>query len=179
MLVVWSDGASELKLPQAPLARYDLLGRALPPCDKTLPLLRAPQFVVLPEHSRPELIPPPKPASELAGKPGTIVFQALMPEDCIDLKRSGYKLKPGQTNSIPVYAYNFGTKEARGKLHITTPEKWNDDLPKDLTLEPGERKEIILHLGAPSGWEMAARVNIKGDFGEAGNSILAMRFFAP
>ena len=177
VLVVWSEEATDLKLSQPPQARFDHLGRPLPVTGKSLELTHAPQFVVLAKGSCPVLIPPPKTPAVLPGKPGAIVLQAILPEDKIELIRSGYKMAAGRTNSVAVFLYNFGDTTAKGRFQVTAPGDWTADLPQEVELSPGDRKELTLLLATTNSWKMAARVGIQGDFGAAGEPVLALRFF--
>ncbi len=179
VLVIWSESDGGFELAKPPEACFDHLGRAVAVSGTALKLTRAPQFVLLAEDSRPALVPPPKTPPFLPGKPGTVVMQALMPEDAIVLVKSGYKLAPGKTNAVPIFLYNFGATPARGRLQVTAPKDWSVEFPKEVELAPGERKELTLNLATGKRWDMAARVGIKGEFGTAGESVLALRFFSP
>ena len=179
VLVIWSDGEGEFELPKQPETCFDHLGRAVAVTGKSLRLTRAPLYFILAADSRPALIPPPKTPAFLPGKPGTVVMQAIMPEDTIDLKRSGYKLAVGRTNAVPIFLYNFGSTKVQGELRVVGPKDWTVEIPKTVEIAPGERKEMTLNLANSKTWAMAARVAILGDFGPGGNPVLALRFFAP
>jgi hypothetical protein len=176
VMIIWSKQDTTYELSSAPRACYDHLGRVHPIEGKTLNVGRAPLYVVLAEGSRPKLLPPPKPTKWLAGKPANVVLQVLLPESDVVVEKSAYKMKAGETKMIPVFAYNFGTEKARGRLKTQAPAHWEAVLPEDIELAPGDRKKLILKLDGPElqgGNE--ARVRISGDFGEAGGTVLAFR----
>lgn len=179
VLVVWYDGEGGFELPKPPQACFDFLGRAVEVKDRKLKLKSQPLFAVLSKDSRPPLVAPPQAPPRLDGKPSPVVMQALMPEESIELVRSGYKLDASGTNSVPIFIYNFGATAVQGQLHFTIPKDWTMDCPGKVELAPGERRELSLKLGPPKTWEKAARVGIKGDFGAAGEVVLALRFFSP
>jgi hypothetical protein len=177
VLVVWAQGEASLELPSAPLACFDHLGRPVLVAGKVLKVGPAPLYAVLAKGSHPALLPPPKPAKLLPGKPGPLVLQALLPEASIVLDRSAYKIPGGRTNAVPVFLYNFGAKKARGRLSLTVPEGWKGELPHEVEVAPGERKELTLNLACAgtNGWSQAS-IRITGDFGAEGRPVLAVRF---
>jgi hypothetical protein len=112
----------------------------------------------------------------LSDKPGTVVMQCLMPEKDIVLVKSAYQIDAGHTNAVPIFLYNFGTKKVHGTLGVTVPDQWSASFPQEVGIAPGARKELMLNLVSVKEWSVAARVRIKGDFGHAGQSVLALRF---
>jgi len=174
--VVWSQPEASFELPAAPLACFDHLGRPRPVAGKVLKAGPAPLYAILPRGAHPALVPPPKPAKLLPGEPGPLVLQALLPEASIVLDRSAYKIPGERTNTIPVFLYNFGPKQAQGRLRLTVPDGWRGELPREMEVAPGERKELTLHLDRSStnAWSDAA-IRITGDFGAEGRPVLAFR----
>ena len=176
VVVVWAQPEASFELPAEPLACFDHLGRPFPVAGKVLKVGPAPFYAVLAKGSHPELLPPPKPAKLLPGEPGPLVLQALLPETSIVLDRSAYKLSGERTNTIPVFLYNFGQKQARGRLSLTAPEGWSGELPREVEVAPGERKELTLKLDTPAtnSWSQAS-IRINGDFGALGRPLVAFR----
>lgn len=179
VLVIWSDNGGRFELPKQPQECFDHLGRTFSVTNGVLNLTRAPMFVLLSKGSRPKLIPPPKPAKLLKGKPGPVVIQAVIPEENVVLNKSAYKIANGETKTIPVFIYNFGTKKLSGRLRVKVPEHWKAELPREVEVTPGERKELDLHLtcGEPNSWTVAG-VRINGDFGDGGRPLLSLQFTA-
>jgi hypothetical protein len=176
VLVIWANDEGEFKLPKTPMACFDLLGRQKSVEGETLKLTRAPIYVELAKGSRPTLMPLPELAPLLKGKAWPIVLQAVLPPEEIALNRSAYKMPAGPTNVVPVFIYNFGTTKARGKLIVTAPDGWTKELASEVDIAPGERKEVDVKLATAKDWDQAARVQVKGDFGDAGTPLLALRF---
>ncbi len=177
ILVIWSDRGGTFELAKPPRACFNHLGCALPITNRRLTLSRAPLFVVLAKGTRPALIPPPRPAKLLTGRPGVIVVQALLPEEDTVLDKSAYKITAGQTKAVPVYLYNFGAKKARGRLTLAVPAGWRAELPRKVEVAPGERKELTLNLdcATTNGWS-EANIRMRGNFGAEGRPVLSLRF---
>ena len=176
VLVIWAEEEGTFELPKAPIVCFDHLGREKAVQGKTLKLTRAPIYVELVKGSRPALMPLPKLAPVLKGKAGSIVLQAVLPPEDIALQKSAYKMPAGPTNVVSIFVYNFGTEKAHGRLSVTVPENWTKDMAQEVDIVPGERKELPVKLATAKDWDMAARIQIKGDFGEAGEPLLALRF---
>ena len=177
VMVAWAQQETSFSLPRAPKACFDHLGRPHPIEGKTLKIGPAPTYAVLARHSRPQLVPPPKPASLLPGKPGPVVFQALLPDDDVVVNKSAYKLAAGQDKRVPVFLYNFGDRKAAGRLLVSGLEGWQTAFPATVEIGPGERKELTLAIncGGTNTWT-EADVRITGDFGAGGKPVLALRF---
>ncbi len=175
--VVWAKSENAFELSAPPLACYDHLGRAVPVTGKALKVGRAPLFAVLPKGAQSKLIPPPKPPKRLEGEPAPLVLQALLPEANTVLSESAYKFGAGRTKSVPVFLYNFSASKRTGRLGVTVPAGWAADLPPEVEVSPGERKELTLMLTKPetNSWTEAG-IRITGDFGRAGKPVLALRF---
>jgi hypothetical protein len=176
VMVIWSKQDTTFELSQPTRGCYDHLGRIQSIEGKTFKVGRAPLYVVLADGSRPKLLPPPKPANWLAGKPSNVVLQALVPDSDVVVEKSAYRMKVGEAKRISIFAYNFGAEKVRGRLKAQVPEHWGAELQAAVEIAPGERKELSLTLHgseAQSGSE--ARVRISGEFGEAGGAVLALR----
>jgi hypothetical protein len=185
VLVAWSKSEAELELPKPPRACFDHLGRAREVEGRVLKLSRAPLFAVLPTETQLQWVPPPKAPERLAGKPTPLVLQALLPAESIVLGKSAYKIPAGQAASVPIYLYNFSPKTARGKLNAflllqpagsAAPEPWGAELPGDVEVARGERKELALRLtGLNTNGLECATIRVSGEFGSAGKPVLSFR----
>lgn len=184
VLVAWSEAGSAFDLPKPPKACFDHLGRAREVTGKVLKLSRAPLFAVLGRGTRLPLVPPPEPAKPEPGNPSSIVMQAVMPEASTVVEKSAYKVPAGQTTIIPIFLYNFGAKPAHGRLStpmsfsslnpLVSPP-WAAELPSEVEIAPGERKELALRLtGVSTNGVEAAAIRITGDFGSAGKPVLSL-----
>jgi hypothetical protein len=184
VLVAWSEAGTTFELPKPPKACFDQLGRAREVTGKTLKLSRAPLFAVLNRGTRLSVVPPPEPAKLEPGKPSFVVMQAVLPEASIVLEKSAYKIPSGQATTIPIFLYNFGSKPARGRLSAPmsfnstrpmVPPPWGAELPGEVEVAPGERKELALRLTdvSTNGVEAAA-IRITGEFGSAGRAVLSL-----
>jgi hypothetical protein len=161
------------------------MGRTHAVEGKVLKLGRAPLFAVLPTGTQLQLVPPPKAPEKLAGKPAPVVLQALLPAESIVLGKSAYKIPADPSASVPIYLYNFSPKSARGRLSTSvslqptesgTPEPWGAELPRDVDVAPGERKELALRLtGLTTNGLESATIRINGEFGRAGKPVLSFR----
>jgi hypothetical protein len=183
VLVAWAtDGAAKLALPTPPAACFDHLGRERTPSGVELALTTAPVFALLPAGTakRLSLTAPPKPAPLLKGKPSPVVLQAIMPEERVLLAQSAYRLdatKP-ETNSIRVY--NFSQREVRGRFKVHAPPGWSVEFPAELRLPAATDSEVKLTVRAHSqvGRTSVDKLTIQGNFGRAGQPVLALRFKA-
>jgi hypothetical protein len=185
VLVAWSKSEAELGLPKPPRTCFDHLGRARGVEGRVLKLGRAPLFAVLPTWTQLQLVPPPKAPERLADKATPLVLQALLPEESIVLGKSAYKIPAGQAASVPIYVYNFSPKPARGRLttsvslqptEAATPEPWGAELPNDVDVAPGERKELAMRLtGLSTNGLASATIRVTGEFGRAGQPVLSFR----
>ena len=55
-------------------------------------------------------------------------------------------------------------------------EPWGAELPGDVDVAPGERKEVALRLtGLSTNGPVSATIRITGDFGRAGKPVLSFR----
>jgi hypothetical protein len=185
VLVAWSKSEAELELPKPPKACFDHLGRARAVEGRVLKLDRAPLFAVFPIGTQLQLDPPPKAPERLADKPAPLVLQVLLPEESIVLGKSAYKIPAGQSASVPIYLYNFSPKTVRGRLSTSVslqptesvaPAPWGAELPYDVNVAPGERKELALRLtGLSTNGLECATIRVLGEFGNAGQPVLSFR----
>lgn len=176
VLVIWSEKEEEFSLPKPPEACFDHLGRPRSIKGRSIKLTQAPLYVLLADGGKPATIPAPKTPELLSGKLTPVVIQAVLPSVDIALTKSAYQIAANQTNKIPIFVYNFGETKVHGRLNVTVPEKWSAEFPDEVDLAPGERKALTLSLISVKSWEQAARVRINGDFGKAGDQVLALRF---
>lgn len=185
VLVIWAAQETAFQLPNPPRACFDHLGRAREVTGDRLKLSRAPLFVMLAKNTQLPLTRPPEPPQLLPGKPCPVVLQAIMPKPSTILRLSAYKVPKGRPASIPIYAYNFGSKPACGHLSaVVAPgttntvlqAAWKAEFPAELEIAPGDRKELPLRLtpgAADSPFD--GTVRITGDFGRAGQTVLSFR----
>ena len=174
VLVAWSETNTTYQLRKTPPACFDHLGRTIQITNNVLNLSRAPIYAILTD--RPKLIPPAKPPKKLSDKPGNIVLQALLPETDVFLDKSAYKIESGQTKTVPLFLYNFGDKEARGRFKVTSSKGWKVELPNKAEINPGDRKELSLIVTPASEAPSDVTIRIAGDFGRAGDPVLSLRF---
>ncbi len=177
VLVLWSDNEREFTLPEPARQLYDHLGRDHGKPPSTLRLTRAPMFVLLAHGRNLNMIPPPVSPTFLHGKPSKIVFQALMPEKTILLDKSAYKIRSGERTEVPLFMYNFSSKTARGTFSPRVPEGWRLELPQTAEIPPGERLQVpcFVTSAASKGTE-PVKLDLRGQFGSAGQPCLSLRF---
>lgn len=177
VFVIWAAHDTTFDLPKPPMACFDHLGRLFANPEDSLKVSQAPIYVELARGTRLPLLPPPKPAKLLTGRPGPVVLQALLPEQDIVLNESAYKMPEGGQMTVPVFLYNFGAKAVRGTLNVTAPLRWTAELPREVEIDPGAREELKLHLTHP---EIAGMTNftvrMDGRFDHGGgNPVLSFR----
>jgi len=177
VLVAWTTNReATLKLPVAPRAGFDHLGRAQAVTSE-LKLTMAPQFAIFPSRGARKLplIPPPATPPVRRGKPSPVVLQALWPETELDLNLSAYRIPSHGAVRVPVFAYNFGDKVAEGRLGLEAPTGWMIEPDAPLQLAPGERKELALVRAAAARGTNLVQARIAGAFGRAGQPVLSVR----
>ncbi len=115
------------------------------------------------------------------GKPSPVVLQATWPEEkstapAVDWLQSCYHIGSDDPERIPVYIYNFGEARAEGRLMVKGPKDWKLALPAQVAVEPMGRADLALgcDLRGISRLTLGA-VEIQGDFGPAGKSVLSLR----
>lgn len=177
VLVIWSDDETTFELPRGPKVCFDHLGRDLSVHDNKLRLTRAPVFVRFGPSTHLPLLAPPEAPALRTGKPSTVVLQALVSEAKIILDQSAYKIETGGPTKFQLVVYNFGERKAKGRLTITPPADWAAECLSDIEVLPGERKVLDLQV-TPKGTANThtARMNIVGDFGPAGRSVISLQF---
>ena len=176
VLVAWTtNGVANLRLPMAPAAGYDHLGRQQE-LESELQLGTAPRFVLLPNGSARKLALSPVPTTlpRLKGKPSSVILQPLWVEDKCDLKRSAYQL-PTAPVTISVFAYNFSRRKVVGSLQLMAPTGWKLDAPASVALAPMERREFHLTSDAPPSVTAPVQLTVSGNFGSAGKPVLSIR----
>src|SRR4030095_979810 len=94
-----------------------------------LTLTHAPIYAVLPVDSRPALIPPPEPPALLQSKTADVIMQAVVPETEEVVEKSAYTIPAGSAKRMPFFLYNFGNRNARGRLRARMPEGWKVSFP--------------------------------------------------
>jgi len=180
VMVAWTASQrASLELPVIPSEVYDLLGREISQTNATVTVATAPVFVILPENTASELSLqlPPQAAAVREAKPCPVVLQALWPKERVALQRSAYRIVSHRRETVPIYAYNFGTNRVAGGFRITAPQGWNVTFPEQLVIDPGARIRLELTIDDIGRVvrEAVSQLRIQGDFQEAGESILALR----
>jgi hypothetical protein len=176
VMVAWAKEETLFDLPATPLGCFDHLGRAHSAAGKSLKIGPQPLYVVFAKGAHPELKPSPERAKLLSGEPGRIVLQALVPVEDRSLEKSAYYLPKGQVKKFSVFAYNFGSKMAKGRLSCRAPEGWSVEISPELEIAPMERREVEMKVtSVADGWS-EGRIRISGDFGTAGEPGLSLGF---
>ncbi len=171
VLVAWSNGAEQaITLPGAPLAAYDHLGRLIDGAA-AMTITKRPTYALLPSGSSWNIDPAPTMPPMKEGKPSPIVLQAVLPKTKTDVNKSAYRITGKET--IPVFAYNFSEQPAKGTIRVQCSTGWKAELPGEIEMAGGERKELALSV-EPSGAGVAA-IHIDGDFGAMGKAVLSLR----
>jgi hypothetical protein len=174
VLVIWTEQQTNWNLGLKPSRCFDHLGREKDVQGDVLPLSEAPLYVFLPRRSKLKLDPPPRTLQAVSAVPSKIVLQALVADDKVSVDHCAYKIPARGTNVVAIYAYNFGTKKARGRLAVSRPAAWNIDFPLQIEIEPGERKPLGLRMTHRDFKD--EQVRISGEFGTDGKVVLALHF---
>ncbi|MCX6361685.1 MAG: hypothetical protein NT029_17915 [Armatimonadetes bacterium] len=179
VVVAWArEGRATLALPAQPTAAYDHLGRPAS-AAREVELTAAPRFVLLPVSAAGALsaTPAPPAPARLAGKPSSVVLQALWPDGSANLSVSAHKLPATDAPSVPVFVYNFGAKTVSGTLRATGPAGWKvTPSIERLTVPPMGRVEVRLTIDTGAGAvRTVEKVRVEGAFGPAGKATLAFR----
>ncbi len=175
VLVIWSDHDVDLELPETPIACSDHLGRGIETEGRRLRVTPAPKYVLFSPGAHFDLAPSPATPPFLPGKPSPIVLQALLPERTILLSRSAYRLPAIQSATISIYGYNFGKETVHGHLEVKTPTGCRVRFPEEVTLQPGDRKELSFRLTCNSTNTSVITLGVVGHFGAAGKAVLSLR----
>lgn len=179
VLVAWTmNKAGKLELKEEPSGVFDHLGRS---CEarKELALTGAPVFAFLSQGSVTALklrTAPPAPPHRSSAR-CEVVMQSIWPENKVDLGTSACGMRQGETETIPVLLYNFGSQLLEGRLELRTTAGLEAQFPNSITLTPMSRTECGLIVKSfPS--NDVATIRIRGDFGSAGQSLLSLRVIA-
>ncbi len=120
------------------------------------------------------------------GKPSPVVLQLRSTGKPPILRKVGWTqehdwaVQPGENRFLQLYVYNFGENEAKGTVALEllpdgweiTPGRW------ELELAPMARRNLASRLTVPdakAGEDPVRRVKFRGDFGDAGQPVLAFR----
>jgi len=177
VLVGWADKEiAPLRLPQKPVAIFDLLGRAMPP-ETELNIGSAPWFIVLEKESKTALSlqPPPEAPPRLAGEPSPLVLQLLLPRKRVLLEESAYRIASGKVERLSIFLYNFGPQDVDCRPTVKGPADWQLQLPEKASVSAGGRTEMSLELTPPEKAEAMQTILIEADCGAAGRSLLSFR----
>jgi len=179
VLVGWmKEGERALEQAVVPEGVYDHLGRPVADANGRVRLSTRPVYLVLPVGTAKEFrldAAPQMPVMKV-GRACSIVLQSVLPEARTELGRSAYRISSAKAETIPVFVYNFGEAEAKGKLSVSGPKGWKVGLPETVEIRPGDRQEVGLVVDCvkvPSG--LVETVRMTGDFGEAGRAVLSLR----
>ena len=188
VLVAWdTTGESTLTLPMPAETVVDHFGRRRQFIGSNVPphkliLGTAPIFIVLAVDAARslDLASPPASPARLPGFTSPIVLQSLWPEAQVVLNKSAYRLASGKAEQIPVWAYNFGSNQVRGRLQVTAPVGWACALPETIEIAPGGRAELTLTMNTGDlRGQLIETLRIQGDFGPAGTPVLSLRVMLP
>ncbi len=86
--------------------------------------------------------------------------------------------RPAHQRTLPLFAYNFSDAKVSGTISVKTPANW-EITPTSwaVVLDPMERKALPARI-VVSSTGTADWVRLKGNFGPAGQSVLAFRLTA-
>ncbi len=181
VLVAWANKPANISWTHeiSPEAVYDYLGRSV---GSALPadLTPAAIFVVVPKGGTARLTLQ-APLSVSAARPGSVcpvVLQLQMPASATNLEKQAHLIRGGTPTDLALFAYNFSDARVSGTISVKTPANW-EITPTSWTvaLDPMERKALPARI-AISSPGAADWVRLKGDFGPAGQSVLAFRLAA-
>ncbi len=112
-------------------------------------------------------------------KPCPLVIQPLPHPGNLLRGKSHYVFEPGEQTRFPLYLYNFGDKTIRTQLEISAPHgiSVTGDL-SEVEVQPMDRVRFDLNVKAGQNPRTLHTypVQIKADCGDAGVSILGLRF---
>ena len=185
VLVAWADKGSEAPAFAQGLrveALYDGYGRRLPSAPAAL--TAAPVFWVLPKGEAVKLKMDAalgvSPAPAESGR-SQVVMQPLFPQSQSRLDIQAHQIEIGTKSPVPFAVYNFGDKTVHGTLSVDTLEQgWRVTLPtRRVCLRPMERQvlaaQAVVSPAAGIRVVMGVPVTLRGEFGEAGTSVLSFR----
>ena len=182
VLIAW-EGAIKSPLPENLQieAVFDHLGRSL---GSTLPSKLGPGavFVLLPagESKKLPLEAPPARSLPRGGKPSSVVLQLSLPQQSTRLGNQTHEIVPGVRSELPLSVYNFSPRKISGRLQIEeSPSAWRMQTSTEpVQIEPMGRVNVAASVTIPStGRELlsGAWIQVRGDFGDAGQPVLAFR----
>lgn len=181
VLVAWSTNqAAHLELPVAPSARFNHLGQPMPTEGRMLDLTSSPCFVILPRDVARHglaLTPPPKLVRAKSEKPCPVVLQLPASAAEIDFDKSVRWVHEGETQVLPVRAYNFSGRAMRVRLCLLeAPGGWTVEFPATLDLAVDADADVPVRLVPPSGSGSGGPrlIRIEADAGRLGRSVLAV-----
>jgi hypothetical protein len=180
VLVAWANKPTGISWAEgiSPEAVYDYLGRSV---GSSLPAELTPSavFIVVAKGGTAGLTLQP-PLSVSAPRPGRVcpvVLQLQMPASTTNLKEQAHIVPAGTSTTLTLFAYNFSSSKLSGTVSTqTAPANW-EIVPTNWTvdLDPMERKALSARAIMPANGAKADWVKLKGDFGPAGQSMLAFR----
>ena len=193
MLVVWAEkkvgwpGRAKTKVPFSlpeswPVEGvFDYLGRKLD--EMPAELSGEALFVVLPAGQTDKLKLTTIARSERReDKVCPIILQVQMPRSAsIKIEplpwSQGYEyqIEPDKPYRLRMFAYNFTTEPVKGTIRVTgKPSGWTlDSETWNISIEPMQRTPFEASLIIPAGSD--GTLQLTGDFGPAGNPVLAFR----
>jgi len=186
VLVAWRQAATAtLELAAPPVAVFDAIGREKDAAGAALAVGPAPVFALFAAEARErfEFVPAPTLPPRAEGDPSPIVLQAVWPAakstaPFVKGSPSHYLIARDGPESMPIFVYNFGAAEAKGRLRVHGPEDWQLHLPEEVSIQPLERVGLALTYDLREAKQRArATVRIDGDFGPAGKPLLSIRLF--
>ncbi len=178
VLVAWANKSTSISWTGAiaPEAVYDYLGRSIP---SSLPaeLTPAAVFVVVPKGGTAGLTlqPPMSVSAPRSGNICPVVLQLQMPVAATNLQQQAHLIPAGTSTSLALFAYNFSSSKVAGTVRVQkAPAEW-EITPASWTvnLEPMERKTLPARVIIRANAIKADWIKLKGDFGPAGQSVLA------
>ena len=163
VLVAWTTtGTETIKLPAAPAAVFDTIGRpkkGISPIFRNGPEGSArkldvspfPVFGLFPVglQNQFEYEPAPAVPPRAEGKPSPVVLQAVWPAEkstwpSVAGLHSHYWIGSDGPERMPICVYNFGDKEAKGRVTVTGPKDWKLAMRQEVTVKPMDRVELDL-----------------------------------
>ena len=186
VLVAWTTkDTTTVQLPATPVAVFDTIGREQQPAGTTLEVTNGPVLGLFPVglQNQFEYEPAPTMPPRVEEKPSPVVLQAVWPAEkstwpWVEGLHSHYWIGSEGPHRMPICVYNFGDKEAKGRLTVTGPNDWKLGIPQEVTIKPMERVELMLTYDlSQAASRTREAVKIEGDFGLAGKAILSLRLF--
>jgi hypothetical protein len=166
---------------------FDYLGRSL---GRDIPsdLKSSPIFVVMPRGEADKVnLEKPSLSVYREGAPSPIVLQFLAPASKAKVGREGWTefhdrvVETSRENEARIVVYNFSDQPRNGTVAVESiPEGWQLDPDHwEVSLPPMGREELAAKLVLPTLGGVSTDgewLKVRGDFGEAGKPVLAVRF---